>query len=182
MVGIPSVMMNQNFNNRLEIGKKAEQHFYNLFIQNNILAYISYGQSEVGDIWLPNLKSNIGKGFYLELKTKLMRWAYPDTGFDLSVAKNYWYNFIYGIDTLIVFIDKQNGIYGNFVSNLFNKNPYQYPDAKSFKITDLQEESTYPRCEAGILYFHKNSFENLDYLKRYLQLKDLDEQELLKQI
>ena len=66
MVGIPLVMMNQNFNNRLEIGKKAEQHFYNLFIQNNILAYISNGQSEVGDIWLPNLKSNIGKGFYLE--------------------------------------------------------------------------------------------------------------------
>jgi len=176
MVGIPLVMMNQNFNNRLEIGKKAEQHFYNLFIQNNILAYISNGQSEVGDIWLPNLKSNIGKGFYLELKTKLMRWAYPDTGFDLSVAKNYWNNLINGNDTLIIFIDKQNGIYGNFVSNLFNK----YPDKKSFQ--DIKEESAYPRCEAGILYFHKDSFKNIEYIKTYLQLKNLDEQELLKQI
>lgn len=182
MTGIPLGMMNQNFNNRLEYGEKAEQHFYNLFIQNNILAYISNGQSEVGDIWLPNLVSNIGKGFYLELKTKQMRNAYPDTGFNLSVAENYWNNLIDGNDTLIVFIDKQNGIYGDFVSNLFNKNPYQYPDVKSFKITDLREELAYPRCEAGILYFYKDSFENIDYLKRYLQLKDLDEQELLKQI
>jgi len=176
MVGIPLEMMNQNFNNRLEYGEKAEQHFYNLFIQNNILAYISNGQSEVGDIWLPNLKSNIGKGFYLELKTKPMRWAYPDTGFDLSVAKNYWNNLINGNDTLIIFIDKQNGIYGNFVSILFNK----YPDKKSFEY--LTEQSAYPRCEAGILYFHKSSFENIDYLKKHLQLKNLDEQELLKQV
>lgn len=176
MVGIPSEMMNQNFNNRLVYGEKAEQHFYNLFIQNNILAYISNGQSEVGDIWLPNLVSNTGKGFYLELKTKQMRSAYPDTGFNLSVAENYWNNLINGNDTLIIFIDKQNGIYGNFVSNLF----YKYPDKKSFH--NIQEESAYPRCEAGILYFHKDSFENIDYLKRYLQLKDLDEQLLLKQI
>ena len=176
MVGIHLEMMNQNFNNRLEYGEKAEQHFYNLFIQNNILAYISNGQSEVGDIWLPNLKSNIGKGFYLELKTKLMRCHYPDTGFNLSVAKNYWNNLINGNDTLIIFIDKQNGIYGNFVSNLFNK----YPDKKSFEY--LQQQSAYPRCEAGILYFHKDSFEKIDYLKKYLQLKNLDEQELLKQI
>lgn len=176
MAGIPSEMMNQNFNNRLELGKKAEEHFYNLFKQNNILAYISNGQSEVGDIWLPNLVSNIGKGFYLELKTKQMRSAYPDTGFNLSVAENYWNNLINGNDTLIIFIDKKNGIYGNFVSNLF----YKYPDKKSFHY--IQEESAYPRCEAGILYFHKDSFKNIDYLKKYLQLKDFDEQELLKQI
>ncbi len=121
MVGIPLVMMNQNFNNRLEYGEKAEEHFYNIFKQNNILSYRSVGQSEVGDIWLPNLKSPHGKGFYLELKTKLMRWAYPDTGFDLSVAKNYWNNLINGNDTLIIFIDKQNGIYANFVRKLFNR-------------------------------------------------------------
>ena len=79
MAGIPLEMMNQNFNNRLEQGEKAEKHFYNLFIQNNILAYTSYGQSEVGDIWLPNLKSNIGKGFYLELKTNLSYSCIPSS-------------------------------------------------------------------------------------------------------
>ena len=171
-------MMNQNFSNRLDYGFKAEEHFYNLFKENNILAYTSSGQSEVGDIWLPNLKSPHGKGFYLELKTKEMRKHYPDTGFNLSVANNYYDNLINNKDTLIIFIDKQHGVYGNFASVLFKT----FPDVKSFTINNIKEHTSYPRTEGGILYFHKNSLENIEFLKKYLQLNNLNEQELLKQV
>jgi len=176
MVGIPSEMMNQNFSGRLDYGLKAEEHFYNLFKQNNILAYTSFGQSEVGDIWLPNLKSPHGKGFYLELKTKVLRDQFPDTGFNLSVAKNYQDNILNGKDTLIIFIDKKNGIYGNFFSNL----SIDFSHRESFR--DLQNQKSYPRVEKNILYFHRNSLENIEYLKKYLQLNNLNEQELLKQV
>ena len=178
MVGIPSEMMNQNFSGRLDYGLKAEEHFYNLFKQNNILAYTSFGQSEVGDIWLPNLKSPHGKGFYLELKTKVLRDQFPDTGFNLSVAKNYQDNILNGKDTLIIFIDKKNGIYGNFFSNLFTN----FFDATNKQFLDFQNQKSYPRVENNILYFHRNSLENIEYLKKYLQLNNLNEQELLKQV
>lgn len=178
MVGIPLEMTYQNFSFRLDYGLKAEEHFYNLFKQNNILAYRSFGQSEVGDIWLPNLKSPHGKGFYLELKTKEMRKYYPDTGFNLSVANNYFDNLLNNKDTLIIFIDKQYGVYGNFASVLFKP----FPDVKSFNVKNIKEQTSYPRTEGEILYFHKNSFENIEYLKKYLQLNNLNEQELLKQV
>ena len=176
MVGIPLEMMNQNFSYRLDYGLKAEDHFYNLFKQNNILAYRSFGQSEVGDIWLPNLKSPHGKGFYLELKTKKLRDKFPDTGFSLSVAKNYHDNILNGKDTLIIFIDKKNGIYGNFFSNL----SIDFSHRESF--ADLQSQKSYPSVEKNILYFPRNSLENIECLKKYLQLNNLNEQELLKQV
>ena len=177
MIGTPLEMMTQNFSNRLHYGLKAEEHFYNLFKQNNILAYRSSGQREVGDIWLPNLKSPHSKGFYLELKTKELRIKYPDTGFNLSVASNYYDNLLSGKDTLIIFIDKQHGVYGNFFSNLFKTLPHR----ESFE-EDLKSQKSYPRIENNILYFHKNSLEDIEFLKKYLQLNNLNEQELLKQV
>ena len=170
-------MMNQNFNKKLQKGLIAEKHFYNLFIENNILAYISDNQSEIGDIWLPRLKSNIGTGFYLELKTKVKRVAYPDTGFNCNVAKNYYDNLLNGNDTLIVFIDKENGIYGNFASNLFGTFSTGFYSAKNIK-----QPTSYPRCEEGIVFFHMESFCNIEYIKKYLSLNNLQEEQLIKKI